>query len=150
MVTEQRPETVVDESVVIAAPAHRVWQGVVVAETRAGWWEYLRLDATVGGRFEERWRDGDGQEMITSGVVTDLIGDQLLVLQWADEHWPTTTRVEIRLEETGSATKVRVQHTGWDQLPAGVTLAEEHRAGWRLHLDNLRRCVESAVETQGP
>jgi hypothetical protein len=50
---DRRSGPSVDESVVIAAPAHE-------AEARARWWGHLELDASVGGRFEERWTDGSG------------------------------------------------------------------------------------------
>jgi uncharacterized protein YndB with AHSA1/START domain len=142
LVVEQQPEPLVDESIAIAASAHDVWRAIVVAEVRAGWWAYLDLDATVGGRVEERWTDGGGREMFTSGEVTEIVIDRLLVLSWADDDWPTTTRVEIRLADTGGTTLVRLLHTGWEALPDSAALAEEHRAGWRLHLDNLRRYVE--------
>jgi uncharacterized protein YndB with AHSA1/START domain len=139
---ERRPVSLVDESVVIAAPAHHVWRAVVVAEIRTGWWDYLELDASVGGQFEERWTDGSGRQMRTSGVVTQVVVDQLLVLSWADDAWPAATRVEIRLTEHGAKTMVRLVHTGWHALPDGAALIEEHRMGWRMHLENLRRYVE--------
>lgn len=135
-------DVAVDESITIAAPAHDVWLAIVNSERRAGWWEYLDLDATVGGRFEERWVDGDGREQLTSGVVIDAVTDQSLVLRWADEGWPATTRVELRPAETSTTTSVRLRHTGWERIPDGTTLAEEHRTGWRAHLNHLRRHVE--------
>ena len=82
--------------------------------------------------------------MLTSGLVTEVVVDRLLVLSWADDDWSTTTRVEIRLAETGGVTLVRLLHTGWEALPAGAALSAAHRAGWRLHLDNLRRYVEAS------
>jgi uncharacterized protein YndB with AHSA1/START domain len=142
LVVERQLEPLVDESIAIAASAHDVWRAIVVADIRTGWWEYLDLDASVGGRFEERWSDGRGQEMLTSGVVTEVLVDRLLILSWADDDWPTTTRVEIRLAESAGTTLVRVLHSGWEALPDGAALAEEHRAGWRMHLSNLRRCIE--------
>jgi hypothetical protein len=39
---------------------------------------------------------------------------------------------------------IRLLHTGWEALSDGAALAEEHRVGWRLHLEDLRRCVEGA------
>jgi uncharacterized protein YndB with AHSA1/START domain len=145
MSRQWEPEPLVDESVTIAASAHDVWRAIVHAEARAGWWEYLDLDPTVGGRFEERWTDSDGRDVVTSGVVTEVVVDRLLVLSWADDDWPTATRVELRLLETGGTTSVRLRHTGWAPLPGGVALAEEHRTGWRLHLDDLRRFVEGTA-----
>jgi uncharacterized protein YndB with AHSA1/START domain len=90
----------VDESVAIAASAPDVWRAIVVAEVRAGWWGHLDIDATVGGRFEERWTDGGGREVLTGGEANDVVIDGLLILCWADDDWPTTMRVEIRLAET--------------------------------------------------
>ncbi|MGI5291503.1 SRPBCC domain-containing protein [Nonomuraea polychroma] len=142
---EQRPEPLVDESIAIVAPAHDVWQAIVNAEIRAGWWGYLDLDATVGGRFEERWTDDDGREARTSGKVIGLVPDHLLVLSWADEDWQAATRVEIQLTEIGGSTMIRLLHTGWKALPDGAALAEQHRAGWLMHLVNLRRYVEDSA-----
>lgn len=142
IVGEQRSAPLVDESVVIAAAVHEVWRAVVVAEVRAGWWGYLQLDASVDGRFEERWTDGSGRQMRTSGVVTEVVVDQLLTLSWKDDAWPVATRVEMRLTEAGANTVVRLLHTGWQALPDGAALADDHRVGWRMHLDNLRRYVE--------
>jgi uncharacterized protein YndB with AHSA1/START domain len=139
----RRSWPLVDESVVIAAPAHEVWRAVVEAEVRAGWWGYLELDASVGGRFEERWTDGSGRQVLTDGLVTEVVADRLLALSWKDDSWPAATQVEMRLAEDGAKTLVRLVHTGWQALPDGSALAEEHRMGWRMHLDSLRRCVEA-------
>lgn len=139
--------SVVDESIAIDAPAHEVWRMITDAEARAAWWGYLDLDVTVGGRFVERWTDGSGREKLTTGVVTEVAADRLLALRWADEDWPAATRVEIHLARVGGTTSVRLLHTGWENLPEGVALAEEHREGWRMHLENLRRCVEETVGT---
>jgi uncharacterized protein YndB with AHSA1/START domain len=144
-VGEQQLEPLVDESILIAAPAYQVWRAIVVAELRADWWSYLDLDATVGGLFEERWTDGGGQEMLTSGTVTEVVVNRVLVLSWADSDWSTTTRVEVRLAQTEGTTLVRLLHAGWEALPDGAALCRGHQAGWRMHLDNLRRYVEGAV-----
>ncbi|WP_169809363.1 SRPBCC family protein [Actinomadura chibensis] len=148
-------DLVVDESIVIRAPARQVWRTIVDADARAGWWEYLDLDATPGGRFEERWTGDDGTEQITSGEVVELADARLLVLSWADDGWPAATRVEVTLDPgdggpddggpgDGGATTVRLRHTGWEALPDGAALAAAHRGGWLHHLDNLRRCAERA------
>lgn len=135
---------VVEEAVDIAAPVNQVWRALVDPEIRAGWWDYLTLDAQVGGRFEEYWTDPDGRAVRTAGEVTELVEPWLLRLDWADDGWPARTEVEVRLRATGAGTSVRLRHTGWDRLPDGPALAVAHGDGWRLHLTNLRRCVEGA------
>lgn len=132
----------VDESVLVSAPAAIVWQALVTTRGRAGWWPYLELDARPGGRFEERWRDASGAETVTRGEVVGLEPEQRLALEWADEGWPAATRVELRLRETGVGTVVRVLHSGWEALPDGTGLVEAHRQGWRQHLCDLRAYAE--------
>ena len=67
------PEFVVDETVDIAAPVGRVWEAIVDTPARAAWWPYLNLDATVGGRFEERCTNDEGVEVVTEGQVVDFV-----------------------------------------------------------------------------
>ncbi|HEX2047075.1 MAG TPA: SRPBCC domain-containing protein [Acidimicrobiales bacterium] len=122
----------VRESVLVTAPAERVWSLIADAEERARWWPWLDLDATPGGRMEERW---EGTR--TTGDVLEADPPSLLRLTWRDDGWPATTEVELRLEPEGDGTRVTVRHTGWDALPDARTLVAAHGAGWRAHLDDL-------------
>lgn len=129
---------VVEESATIDVPIDRVWHAIVDSDARSAWWSYLDLDAEPGGGFEELWTDQDGRQMRTHGHVLELVSPAVLRLSWADEDWPATTEVEVRLHRGDGATTVHVRHTGWERLPNGENLAEEHRAGWKMHLSNLR------------
>ncbi|HEX2118428.1 MAG TPA: SRPBCC domain-containing protein, partial [Acidimicrobiales bacterium] len=128
----------VHEAVVVAARREDVWRAIVGAEARAGWWPYLDLDATPGGRMEERWTDGAGADVVTAGEVIEVIEPRLLRLTWKDDGWPAATEVELRLERQQGGTLVAVRHTGWDSLPDPRALVAAHRAGWRAHLEDLR------------
>ncbi len=134
----------VRETVLVPAPPERVWSLVAEPDGRAGWWPYLDLDATPGGRFEERWTDAAGHEVTTSGDVLDVEPPRLLRLSWKDDGWPAVTEVELRLEPQSGATLVTVRHTGWSALPDAAALVADHRAGWRMHLDDLRRVHSTA------
>lgn len=134
-----------DETITIAAPTHHVWEAITDPKIRARWWAYLDLDPTVGGRFEERWTDSDGSTVLTHGRVLDLSVARMLRLSWADEDWEAATDVEIRLEESADGTHVRIRHTGWERLPDAGALAADHRAGWQMHLHNLKALVERAA-----
>lgn len=125
------------ESVTVTAPPRRVWHAVVDARARAAWWPWLDLDATVGSRFEERWTDGAGNAVVTSGLVVEAVPARRLRLTWADDGWPAATEVEITLGRVAGGTVVTVVHGGWDALPDGEALAAAHRAGWRAHLRDL-------------
>jgi uncharacterized protein YndB with AHSA1/START domain len=122
----------VRESVLVAAPPERVWSLIAGAEERARWWPYLDLDASPGGRMEERWDDTR-----TTGEVLEVDPPRLLRLSWKDDGWPAATEVELRVEPDHDGARVTVRHTGWEPLPDAETLVAAHRAGWRAHLDDL-------------
>lgn len=136
--------SVVEQTIVIAAPPERVWRTVTDHQSRARWWAYLDLDPTPGGRFEERWTDQDGRAVRTHGHVLESIPAERLQLSWADDDWPESTNVTIALEATDDgATRVTVRHSGWERLAEAQHLADAHGAGWAMHLRNLRTYVES-------
>lgn len=133
----------IDEQTTIGVPPSRVWHALVDAGERSRWWRYMELDAVVGGRFIERWTGPHGEEMVTSGVVVEATPPRVLRLTWSDPGWPADTEVEITLAPVEGGTVVRVRHLGWDRFPDGSPLEEEHRAGWRVHLTNLRDSAEA-------
>ncbi|WP_326559104.1 SRPBCC family protein [Micromonospora sp. NBC_01796] len=97
----------------------------------------------VGGPVTETWAGPDGNPVHTRGAVTALVANELLRLRWADEGWDDSTEVEFRLLAGDHGTVVHVREHGLDRHPDGARLTDEHRAGWRTHLSNLRRCVEA-------
>lgn len=142
---EDWDNTAIDESITIRAPARLVWRALVDPGVRFRWWGYLDLDPVVGGRVTEVWEGPDGT-MHTNGVITAMEEERMLRMDWADEGWDSTADVlfELRPFDGAGGTVVRLRETGLGRLPGGAAIAEEHRAGWRMHLANLRRCVEAA------
>ncbi|MER7458824.1 SRPBCC domain-containing protein [Micromonospora sp. NPDC126480] len=139
--TNDADDTKVQQSVEIKAPVERVWRALVDADTRRGWWSYLDLDPVVGGQVKETWEGPEGANQ-TTGVVTELAEGSRLAMDWADDGWPASTHVEFTLRATESGTVVQVRESGLDRIPDGDTVADEHRAGWQMHLTNLRKLVE--------
>ncbi|MFI6503169.1 SRPBCC domain-containing protein [Nonomuraea typhae] len=133
---------IVDESLLIQAPPERVWRALTDALDRAEWWGYIDLDVTVGGKVEERWSDDSGHPMLTEGVVTEVEEGRMFRFTWSDAEQPVATTVEITLAPAGTGTVVTVLETGWEHVPGGAALAADHRAGWRVHLTNLRRYLQ--------
>lgn len=133
------------ESTAIEAPAGAVWDALTQASQRVQWWSYLDLMAEPGGRFEARWTAADGSERLTAGRILALETPRLLRMTWADDDWPAETIVEIRVETESAVARVTVVHSGWEALPGGNARAEQHAAGWRTHLANLRLFVEGGA-----
>jgi uncharacterized protein YndB with AHSA1/START domain len=135
------------EEELIAAPSSAVWRALVDGAHRRRWWSYLELDPVVGGRFTERWAGADGEEMVTTGSVLEVTEGRLLRLTWSDADWPAETEVVISVTSVAAGTLVRVQHAGFERLPDGQRLAQEHAAGWQVHLSNLRSITERGSES---
>lgn len=117
------------------------WAALVDREQRAAWWPHLvHLEAAAGGRFEERWGDGN-REIVTSGEVVEAVPPRRLELAWRDEDWPAATRVRVELRAHPEGTEARIEHDGWEALPGGADLAAVHERGWRMHLGNWARAL---------
>ena len=138
---DHNDEIRVDETITVAAPHERVRAAIVSADDRAGWWSYLELEPTVGGRLVEHWTDDDGIPQLVRGVVLNVVTGELLRWTWA-EAGQQPTQVEVRLEPEDAGTRVRVRETGWLRLSNAAERAAANREGWRIHLRNLRRHVE--------
>lgn len=54
----------------------------------------------------------------------------------------TTGTVTAGRSGVGVGTVVRIRESGWQRLDDSQALAADHRAGWRVHLTNLRRHLE--------
>lgn len=133
----------VKETCVVAAAGDRVWRAVVDREERARWWPDLDLEAVPGARVLEWWADDDGAPQLTRGEIVSVVEGRLLRLRWADEGWVASTDVELLLDDAAGGTRVTVRESGWQRQPDGAMLAEQHSAGWRMHLEHLRRHVET-------
>jgi uncharacterized protein YndB with AHSA1/START domain len=111
----------------IAAPPRRVFEAFT---TEIGqWWRphqlfpftgrgdgRLAIEPRPGGRFTESYPDGDEFEI---GRVLVWEPPERLALSWRAETFPpgVETSVHVRFEAVDTATRVVVEHLGWDALP---------------------------------
>jgi uncharacterized protein YndB with AHSA1/START domain len=141
---------VVELEIAIQAPVETVWQALVSADHRRGWWSYLELDPRPGGLVTERWRNDAGREVTTAGHVLELESPRRLRCTWRDDDWPAATELELDLRYENDTTHVRLRHVGWERLGEdSARLAAAHRAGWQMHLENLTAFVEGET-ARGP
>ena len=81
------------------------------------------LETTIGGRFYERFSDGEEFDV---GRVIACEPPTRIVFTWMDPNWKAPTEVEVRFTSAGNATRVDLEHRGFDA--AGVP--KQEAAGW--------------------
>ena len=64
-----------------------------------------------GGRFYERFTDG---EEYVVGRVTPCEPPHRIVFTWENPDWEGRTEVEVRFAAEGKATRVELEHRGWE------------------------------------
>jgi uncharacterized protein YndB with AHSA1/START domain len=86
------------------------------------------LEPRVGGRFFERFVDGDELQV---GTVIACDPPRRIVFTWRTVDWEGETEVEVRFRRVGESTRVELEHRGFDRLgPVGADVAAKFRGGW--------------------
>ena len=131
----------VTKSITVKAPVDRAFR-VFTEEIGKWWplaegfayagdrWQDMFLEGREGGRVFERSRDGEDFHI---GTVKVFDPPWRLVFTWgeATEEWDAPTEVEVRFVEEGDATRVDLEHRGFERIGEA---AEETRGmyerGW--------------------
>lgn len=86
------------------------------------------LEPRVGGRFYERFVDGDELQI---GAVVECNPPHRIVFTWRSPGWLAETEVEVRFRPDDHGTTVHLEHRGFDQLGAeGDAIARQWAGGW--------------------
>jgi uncharacterized protein YndB with AHSA1/START domain len=124
----------------LSTPPATTWD-VLTAPTHLKAWfgSHIRLDAKLGGEFRETWSQG-GRKIVTQGRITDFRPPAAIAWTWADEDWPETTLLTLTIHPINGSL-VKLNHSGWSKFDAslGEELRAAHEAGWRGHLESLKR-----------
>jgi uncharacterized protein YndB with AHSA1/START domain len=131
----------VTKSITVKAPVDRAFR-VFTEEIGKWWplaegfayagdrWQDMFLEDREGGRVFERSRDGEDFHI---GTVKVFDPPWRLVFTWgeATEEWDAPTEVEVRFVEDGDATRVDLEHRGFERIgePAEETFRSYDR-GW--------------------
>jgi uncharacterized protein YndB with AHSA1/START domain len=73
------------------------------------------LEGRVGGRFFERFADG---EELDIGTVTTYVPPERIVFTFAAPDWDAPTEVEVRFSAEADGTRVDLEHRGWERAGA--------------------------------
>jgi uncharacterized protein YndB with AHSA1/START domain len=107
------------------------------------------LEGHVGGRIFERTPDGDEFDW---GQVQVWEPPSRLVYSWHLRRDPReATEVEILFRAIGgAATRVEIEHRGWERLGAdGQDERDKHGGGWMTLLPHYESAVESVERKEG-
>jgi uncharacterized protein YndB with AHSA1/START domain len=93
----------------------------------------IRIEPGVGGRFIEVYdlETGSGMEV---GRVTAWEPGRRLALTWTQVGWPegASTDLEITFAAApGGGATVRLEHSGFERVPAAVEFVAGYDAGWK-------------------
>jgi uncharacterized protein YndB with AHSA1/START domain len=118
----------VERSVVVAAPAERVWEALTDATLLGEWLaDEVEVEAWEGGEVVCRYEDGEERR----GEVFLVEEAERLAFEWRREG-EETSRVELILDAVADGTRVTVVESGdWPGSPALLA------AGWAARLRAL-------------
>lgn len=86
------------------------------------------LEPRVGGRFFERFVDGDELQV---GSVVACEPPRRITFTWSTADWEGETEVEVTFTPEQEGTRVELEHRGFDRLgPVGADVAAKFRGGW--------------------
>lgn len=86
------------------------------------------LEPRVGGRFYERFVDGDELQV---GRVIVCTPPERIVFTWSTADWDGETEVDVTFHGSGDTTSVEIEHRGFERLGRlGPDVAAKFRGGW--------------------
>jgi uncharacterized protein YndB with AHSA1/START domain len=91
----------------------------------------VRIEPHVGGRFVEVY-DLDSGEGFEVGHVTAWQPGERLAFTWTQADWPdgTETSIEITFAPADAGTRVRLEHSGFEDVPGAERFAGRYSGGW--------------------
>jgi uncharacterized protein YndB with AHSA1/START domain len=86
------------------------------------------LEGRVGGRFFERFADGEEAEI---GRVTAYAPPDRVVFTFKTPGWDGPTEVEVRFSSEADGTRVDLEHRGWERAgDKAKSRRDAYNGGW--------------------
>lgn len=83
----------------------------------------ILFEPELGGRFYEVFANG---EEYTIGTISEFGPPHRLVYTWQDPDWTAATTIEVTFTPEGEGTRVKVVHSGWEEVGAGEMAVGYH------------------------
>jgi uncharacterized protein YndB with AHSA1/START domain len=138
-------EVSITYEIYVAAPAKKVWQGIVDGDMTRQYVYATRLESTLKKGAPYAYV-GEGGFTAVDGEIIDVAPEKKLVMSW-NAHWDDAvskdpaSRVTYELTEMGAhTTKLRVTHDGFKSRTA--TFAGSADA-WSLMMSSLKSLIET-------
>lgn len=138
----------IELSIVVKASGGEVWHALTDRDELDNWWgDGITLEPRLGGRFQEKWEDDQGQLQVASGKVTAIKNKKSITFTWSEKMWPQAAITECTFEivEVGAGkTQLTVRHGGWETLPQALRAPalKDFKTGWNFHLKELKEYLD--------
>jgi uncharacterized protein YndB with AHSA1/START domain len=145
---------IINKTIDLKAPIERVWKALSDHEEFGAWFR-VRLDGpfVVGQTTTGTITHPGCEHMLWFSKVERMDAPHLLVFHWPHAEDPAsaedartapTTRVEFRLEEIPTGTRLTVTESGFEALPEDrrATVMRQNDGGWQEQMTNVKNHVE--------
>jgi uncharacterized protein YndB with AHSA1/START domain len=143
-----RSHRTIELETTVQAPADAVFRALTDAGELARWFaSSAESDPRSGGEFSYRFEfDDPARNHTYSGRYLEVVPGEHVAYPWQGALGET--RVDVRLERAGDATRVHLTHSGWGEGAGWDEAVELHRQGWRGFLANLESVLERGEDVR--
>jgi len=120
----------------INVPRARVYEALTTIDGLSGWWTNQTTGrATAGGVIQFRFGDAGCDMKVTRLVLNESVAWECIA---GFPDWIGTTII-IRLDESGGKTRVRFEHSNWNEETDYFAACS---FSWGRYLESLRQLCE--------
>jgi uncharacterized protein YndB with AHSA1/START domain len=129
----------ISKSVIVAASPLEVYRAFTNERVLAEWWcEVAHVNPHEGGNIYLAWEDG----YATAGVFEETFEGKSIRFKWRSQTDTAASSVQIHLTASGKATKVDIEHSGFQSDQDAQKLSRP----WDAALENLAEYFTSGED----
>ncbi len=138
----------IELSITVRANSVELWHALTDKDELENWWgDGVVIEPKLGGRFQEKWEDDEGNKQLASGKVLAIKNKKQITFSWTEKSWPKTafTECTFEVEEAGPGkSTLTVRHGGWEKLPEALRkqALKDFKTGWSYHLKELKEYLD--------